>query len=130
MAKSKGEGLVAYGVPVDFWHSFHGREYSPSPMERENILAASSASVSPDAPGATRMEQPQPTREHMRLCCGVVQLLCDRTGCTLAEAAQCLEESADQIADWQRVLQEHNDPQPGLAEINNFLPLFAVCSAA
>ncbi|MDD4287648.1 MAG: hypothetical protein PHO20_03790 [Candidatus Peribacteraceae bacterium] len=56
----------------------------------------------------------------MRLCCGVVQLLRDRTGCTLAEAAQCLGEPEDRITDWQMILHESNAPLPTLAELNDF----------
>lgn len=58
--------------------------------------------------------------EHMRLRCGVIQLVQERTGCTLGEAAKCLGESEETIIDWRARVQERNDPAPGLAELNNY----------
>ncbi|MDD5103541.1 MAG: hypothetical protein PHX93_04030 [Candidatus Peribacteraceae bacterium] len=81
---------------------------------------STSASVASDALGVAGQEQLQPTREHMRLCCGVVQLLCERTACTRAEAAQCLGESEDRITNWQMFLHESNVPLPTLADLNDF----------
>lgn len=70
--------------------------------------------------GVAGQEQSQPERERMRLCCGVIRLLCERTGCTPAEAAKCLDETEEQISAWQTILQENNAPPPGLAEISDF----------
>lgn len=82
--------------------------------------SASSEPVAPTSTSDARQEYSQQELERIRLCCGIVRLLLEQTDCTLAEAARYLGETEDIIVEWQRILQEHNAPPPGLADINSF----------